>query len=62
MTNECGEDRIGGLRRVEVAHDEQIVVFDEFFLKAGVDPIGEELQLGGSGLCVMKPLWLHVFM
>ena len=55
VTNECAEDRIGGLGRVEVAHDEQVVVFDEFLLKAGVDPIGEELQLGGAGFDAVAP-------
>lgn len=49
MTNEGAEDRVSGLRGVEVAHHEQVVIFDEFVFEAGVDPIGEEPQLGGTG-------------
>jgi hypothetical protein len=38
VTEQDVEDGVGDARGVEVAHDEEVVVFGEFVFEAGVDP------------------------
>jgi hypothetical protein len=55
VTEQDVEDGVGDARGVEVAHDEEVVVFGEFVFETAIDPLGKELELVHAGLDAVAP-------